>query len=427
MPRIALERSAKWVERQRAAGLHPVGGVPGLALQVEPPNGKSWILRAVMPDGRRRDMGLGPFPEVSLKEAREAAKRARRAIRSGIDPIDAGKRDRKNRQVGKETVTFKSAAKTYIALQTPAWRGPKSAEVWTNSLTSYAYPVIGDLSVEEIATSHIVQILADPSKPSGEQLWSAKTETAQRLRGRIEAVLDWAIAGGFRTVSNPARWQSHLELMLPSPKQLRRIKPVKHHKSVPWQDAPAFLTDLRRVHGNGARCLEFVMLTVARSGEARLARWPEFNLDDAIWTVPPDRMKAGREHRVPLCRQAVALLQKLPRDVTSDLVFLSTKRGAPLSDMTLSATMRRMGLTAVPHGLRSTFRVWAAESTDYPREIAEAALAHQIGDSNVERAYLRTDHLGKRAQMMQDYADFLEAMSADGDVNNIGEQPEKVA
>lgn len=407
MPRIALERSAKWVERLRAAGLHPVGGVPGLALQIEPPNGRSWILRATMPDGRRRDMGLGPFPEVSLKEARDAARLARQAIRSGVDPIDAGKRNRKKRGADKEVVTFQSAARSYITLQQPGWRGPKSAEVWKNSLTAYAYPVIGDLSVEEITTGHILKILADPAKPSSEQLWSTKTETAQRLRGRMEAVLDWAIAGGFRTTSNPARWQSHLELMLPSPKQLRKVKPIKHYKSIPWAEAPAFLSEVQKLHGNGARCLEFVMLTAARSGEARGARWSEFNLQDAIWIVPPERMKAGREHRVPLSRQAVDLLKALPRDVTCNLVFLSSKRGAQLSDMTLSATMRRMGVQAVPHGLRSTFRVWVAEQTDYPREIAEAALAHQIGDSDVERAYLRTDHFSKRARLMQEYADFL--------------------
>lgn len=408
MARIALERSAKWVERQRDAGLHPVGGAPGLCLQIHPPNGRSWILRVTMPDGRRRDMGLGSFPEVSLKEARETAIRARYLIRQGIDPIDAAKKERKKRQSGKDAVTFRSAAESYITLQEPGWRGPKSAEVWRNSLEAYAYPVVGSLSVEEINTSHIIKILADPAKPNTEHFWSTKTETAQRLRGRIEAVLDWAIAGGFRTISNPARWQSHLELMLPSPKQLRKIKPVKHHKSIPWRDAPGFMSDLRQVQGNGARCLEFVTYTAARSGEARGARWPEINLDEAMWTVPRERMKGGREHRVPLSRQAVALLKRLPRDVTCDLVFLSMKRGAPLSDMTLSATMRRMELTAVPHGMRSTFRVWAAECTDFPREIAEAALAHQIGDSDVERAYLRTDHFQKRARMMQEYADFLD-------------------
>lgn len=300
-------------------------------------------------------MGLGPFPEVSLKEARDAAKLARQAIRSGADPIDAGKRNRRNRNTAKEVVTFRSAAKSYITLQQPGWPGPKSAEVWTNSLTAYAFPIIGDLSVDEITTGQILKILADPSKPNSEQLWATKTETAQRLRGRIEAVLDWAIAGGFRTTRNPARWQSHLELMLPSPKQLRRVNPIKHYKSIPWADAPAFVADLQTVHGNGARCLEFVMLTAERSGEARGARWPEFNLEEAIWIVPPERMKAGREHRVPLSRQAVELLKKLRRDVTCEFVFLSTKRGAPLSDMTLSATMRRMGVNAVPHGLRSNF------------------------------------------------------------------------
>lgn len=353
-------------------------------------------------------MGLGPYPAVSLKEARESAKRARASVRLGIDPIEAAKAERRNRQATKEIMTFESAAKSYIALQEPSWRGPKGAEVWRSSLKTYAYPVVGSLSVEEIHTSHVIKILADPTKPNTEHLWATKMETAQRLRGRIEAVLDWAIAGGYRTTNNPARWKTHLELMLPSPKQLRKVKPVKHHEAIDWRNAAAFLKHLRQVQGNGARCLEFVLFTLARSSEARGARWSEIDLDEAVWTVPPERMKAGREHRVPLSRQATKLLKRLPRDTTCDLVFLSAKCGVPLSDMTLSATMRRMGLQAVPHGLRSTFRVWAAECTDYPREIAETALAHQIGGSDVERAYLRTDHFVKRAKMMQEYADFLE-------------------
>ncbi len=414
MPRIALERSAKWVDRQRNGGLYPVGGVPGLALQVDPPNSKCWILRATMPDGRRRDMGLGPYPAVSLKQAREAAGSARQLIRQGIDPIDAAKAEKRSRRVVADVVTFRSAAETYIGLQEAGWRGPKSSEVWRNSLESYAHPVIGDLSVAKITTSNIIQILADPAQPNTQHLWATKLETAQRLRGRIEAVLDWSIAGGFRTSSNPARWKNHLELMLPSPKQLRKVRPVKHHDFIDWKAGPAFLSNLRRLNGNGARCLEFVLYTLARSGEARGARWPELNLDQAMWTVPPERMKAGREHRVPLSRQAIALLKRLPRDPECDLVFLSTKKDAPLSDMTLSATMKRMGVKAVPHGLRTTFRVWVAEFTDFPREIAEAALAHQIGDSDVERAYLRTDHFIKRATLMQEYADFLEGGRADG-------------
>lgn len=411
MARVALERSAKWVHSRTSPGIYAVGGAPGLALRVEGPRSRSWVLRVTVPDGRRRDMGLGAYPEVSLKEARETARRARAAIRSGIDPIEARKKERQQRRA-RDVMPFKAAAKTFIALQEPSWRGPKSAEVWNSSLETYAYPVIGDLSVEDVHTSHVMKILADPTKSSAEHMWATKMETAQRLRGRIEAVMDWAIAGGYRTTTNPARWKNHLELMLPSPKQLRKIKPIKHHESIAWQKAPEFLRDLRQVQGNGARCLEFVLYTLARSGEARGARWPEFNLDEAIWIVPGERMKSGRDHRVPLSRQAVALLKALSRDVTCDLVFLSTKPGAPLSDMTLSATMRRMGLEAVPHGLRSTFCVWVAECTGYPREIAETALAHQVGESDVERAYLRTDHFVKRSRMMQDYADYLNGIAA---------------
>jgi integrase len=416
MPKIALERSAKWVENQKLPGHYPVGGVAGLALQVASRNSRSWTLRVTMPDGRRRDMGLGPYPAVGLKEARDLARRARESVRNGIDPIDMAKRERANRLASGEVVTFKSAASSYIALQEPGWRGGKSAGVWRASFETYVFPVIGNLSVDDIATSHIIKIFADPAKDSSEHLWTCKMETAQRLRGRVEAVLDWAIAGGYRSKTNPARWKGHLELMLAKPAQLRKIRPIKHHDSVPVEEAAAFLRRLRLVNGSGARCLEFVMLTAARSGEARGALWPEIDLDQAIWTVPAERMKAAREHRVPLSRQAVTLLQKLPRDPRSKIVFISAKAGAPLADMTLLQTMRRMGMQAVPHGLRSTFRVWAAERTDYPREIAEAALAHQLPASSVGRAYLRTDHIAKRALMMQDYADFLETIPRDREV-----------
>lgn len=416
MARIAFERSAKWVGRLRAPGFYSVGGVPGLALHVASENSRSWVLRATMPDGRRRDMGLGPYPEVSLKDAREAAREARASIRDGHDPIEEARARRRRREDPSDIVTFKHAAASYIALQEPAWRGRKSGTVWRASLETYVFPTIGDMPVAQITTAHIIKILADPTVAATEHFWVAKMETAQRTRGRLEAILDWAIAGGFRVGPNPARWKGHLELMLASPTQLRKQRPVKHHNAISVDDAPAFLRQLRQAGGMGARCLELVMLTAARSGEARGAEWKEIDLEHRIWTVPGERMKAGREHRVPLSRQAVALLRTLPRVPGSDLVFPSDRVGSKLSDMTLLAVMRRMGMSAVPHGLRSTFRVWAAERTDYPREIAEAALAHQIGDS-VERAYLRTDHLAKRAAMMQDYADFLTIANRDAETD----------
>jgi len=408
MPKIALVRSAKWVETQTKPGLYPVGGVNGLCLQVANRNSRSWVLRATMPDGRRRDMGLGPYPLVSLLQAREAARLARLAIRDGVDPIEAAKAIKTKRRAAQaEIVTFKVAAAQYIALQEPGWRGGKSAAVWKASLETYTYPVIGNISVADITTTHIIKIFADPNKQSTEQLWTTKLETAQRLRGRVEAILDWAIAGGYRVTSNPARWKGHLELMLAKPAQLRKVRPIKHHDAVAVDEITSFIRDLRDVDGVGARCLEFLTLTATRSGEARGARWSEIDLAKAIWVIPGERMKAGVEHRIPLSRQAVALLKKIPRSSESDLVFRSPVTEGKLSDMTLLTTMKRMDVKAVPHGMRSTFRVWAAERTDYPREIAETALAHAIGDSTVERAYLRTDLFDKRAQMMQDYADFV--------------------
>lgn len=391
--------SAKAVERLSRPGLHAVGGVPGLCLQVLPTNTRSWILRATMPDGRRREMGLGGYPAVSLAEARERARTAREAIRGNADPIEEAKRARSAlRARSARTVTFKEAAAAYIAAHEAGWRNAKHAQQWSNTLDIYAYPVIGDLSVEDIDAALVLKIL--------EPIWTAKIETASRLRGRIEAVLDWAQARGYRHGDNPARWRGHLEMLLVKPGQLRRVKPIKHHRAIPVSEIGGFVQHLRTVEGIGAQALEFVVLTACRSGEARGATWSEIDLEQRVWVIPAERMKAGAEHRIPLSDRAIELLKSVPRIAGSDFVFPAPRGGGMLSDMTLAQIMRRMNADGVPHGMRSTFRDWAAERTNYPREIAEAALAHTI-QNKAERAYLRSDVFKKRARMMQDWSNFI--------------------
>ena len=402
MPRVAIERSAKWVEKQTKVGLHAVGGVSGLCLQVMGPNSRSWILRATMPNGDRRSMGLGPYPLVTLADAREAARKARLTIREQVDPIEATRAAKSAlRATEAKAVTFKDAAEAYMAAHEAGWRNPKHAQQWSATLATYAYPVVGALSVSDVETAHVMKIL--------EPIWKTKTETASRLRGRIENVLDWARARGYRTGENPARWKGHLDMMLAKPGQLRKVKPRKHHDAVPVDDIGNFMRDLRAIEGVSARCLEFVTLTAARSGEARGARWCEIDFDGKegpVWVVPKERMKAHVEHRVPLSKQAVALLKAQPRYAHNDLVFPSPQTRTMLSDMAMGELMKRMGAKGVPHGMRGCFRTWAGDRTRYPREIAEAALAHTNGDK-VERAYLHTDFFKRRARMMQDWADFI--------------------
>lgn len=256
-------------------------------------------------------------------------------------------------------------------------------------------PHIGDLTVSLIDLPHVLACL--------EPIWSSKNETASRLRGRIESVLDWATVRKYRSGENPARWKGHLDKVLAAP---AKIQKVEHHPAIPVDGMPAFMQDLRTRAGIAARALEFLILTATRSGEVRGATWSEVDLDKAIWTIPAERMKAGAEHRVPLSKEALTLLKNAPRIDGTDLAFPGTK-GQPLSDMTMTAVMRRMKVTAVPHGFRSTFRDWAGEKTNLPRELAEQALAHVL-ESKVEAAYRRGDALEKRRQMMQEWAQFIE-------------------
>ncbi|MHC3431710.1 tyrosine-type recombinase/integrase [Delftia lacustris] len=387
MSRKATELGALAVSRLREPGLHAVGGVSGLYLQVTSSGARSWILRATV-GGKRRDMGLGGFPDVTLAFAREKAREARSKIEQGLDPILERERALSLlRAEQAKSMTFEAACQALIDAKSDEWRNPKHRAQWAASLATYAYPTIGKLQVGDVGQAHILSIL--------QPIWKEKTETATRLRGRIEQVLDWARVRGFREGENPARWRGHLDKLLPAP---TKIAKVVHHKALPIDAMPGFMAQLRQRKGLSARALEFLVLTAARSGEVRGATWQEIDMEAAVWTVPAERMKAQKEHRVPLSPQALALLAGMPRLEGNDLVF-PAPRGGQLSDMTLTNLMRRMELDAVPHGMRSTFRDWAAERTHFPREVAEMALAHTIGNA-VEAAYRRGDLFTKRAEMM---------------------------
>lgn len=394
MPKRKPELSALKVKRlAKGPGFHSVGGVAGLALSVQPTGAASWILRVQVGD-RRRDLGLGSYPTVTLEQARQKARAARELIEQGIDPTAQRQaaRDALRAAEGKR-LTFRKAAERFIERKRVEFRSEKHAAQWGNTLEAYAHPVIGSLPVDQIELAHIKRIL-DP-------IWSKKTETAKRLRGRIESVLAYATASGFRSGDNPARWRGNLDAVMAKPGKLAK---VKHHRALPVADLPEFMAALRDAEGMGARALEFAILTAARSGEVRGATWAEIDLAEKTWTIPAGRMKAEKAHRVPLSPAAVTLLKALPRIVGSDYVFPSP-RGKALSDMTLSAVTRRMGVDAVPHGFRSTFRDWCSENTNYPREVAEQALAHTISNA-VEAAYRRGDLFEKRRRLMAEWAKY---------------------
>ncbi len=392
MARKARELSPLEVGRLTTPGLHFVGGVAGLAMQVMPSGARSWILR-VMIGGKRREMGLGGFPDVTLAGAKEAARAARLKIKEGIDPVQDSKTKRSALLAARAaSMTFSEATSAYIAVMEAEWTNDKHASQWRNTLATYADPVMGNIFVRDVEQSHVMRVL--------EPIWLTKTETATRLRGRIENILDWARVRGYRSGENPARWRGHLDMLLPTPGKVQKIE---HHPALPFDQLGDFMVKLRQQEGMGARALEFAILTAARSGEVRGAIWSEVNLVDATWTIPANRMKAKREHRVALNDEALALLDSLPR--SGGLIFPNNK-GAILSDMTLTSVLRRMERSDITaHGFRSTFRDWCSERTNYPRDVAEMALAHAIGDK-VEAAYRRGDLFEKRRLLMRDWGKF---------------------
>ena len=429
MPKVAAELGPLDVKRLAHPGgkgnaMVPVGGVAGLYMQVTPKGGRSWILRMLV-GGRRRDIGLGGFPTVTLAQARDKAREARDKVERGIDPVE----ERKNAkarliEARRKGMLFSDAVDKALAAKLDAFRNEKHRAQWRSTLDNYALPEIGALSVNEIDTAAVLRCL--------QPIWATKTETASRLRGRIEAVLNWATVAGHRTGDNPARWAGNLKELLPAPS---KVAVEGNHPALQLDDAPAWLADLRKRDGFAARALEFLTLTAARSGEVRGAAWEEIDLHKALWTVPAERMKMQREHRVPLTAEAVDLLKALPRLDGNPLVFPGA-RGGQLSDMALSMLMKRQHMAAVeaggkgyldrvskrpavPHGLRSTFRDWVAERTQYPGDMAEVALAHRIS-SAVEAAYRRGDMIEKRRRMMADWSDFLSGRALGGNVVRIG-------
>jgi integrase len=395
--RLAEELSAIEVKRLKAPGLHFVGHVVGLALQVAPAGTRSWILR-YSAGPKRREMGLGNFPSVTLADACTAARKARELLREGIDPIEDARAKRS--QLGAVlSLSFDQCVEKYIAAHEAGWKNAKHGAQWRSTLDTYASPHFGKLQVRDVTTGHVMAAL-DP-------IWTTKTETATRVRGRIESVLDWAKVRGYRDGENPARWRGHLDKLLPKPS---KVAQTEHHAALPYPELGDFMVRLRAAAGMGARALEFTILTAARSGEVRGATWSEIDLEAGIWTVPGSRMKAGKEHKVPLSDAALELLASLPRTDETDLIFFGTKN-RPLSDMSLTAVLRRMGLDVTAHGFRSTFRDWAAETTAYPSEVVEMALAHTIGNK-VEAAYRRGDLFDKRRRLMADWAKFCGTSSA---------------
>ena len=403
MPKLARELGPLAVKALTAPGLHFVGGVQGLALHVTKTGARSWVLR-VMVAGARREMGLGNFPGVTLAMARDKARTARELISQGIDPIEQNRAARSAlAAVAAAALTFKQCAVAYMGAHESSWKNAKHGQQWRNTLEAYAYPVMGHLLVRDVSLSHVLAVL--------EPIWLTKTETASRLRSRMELVLDWATARGYRDGLNPARWRGHLNKLLAAPNKVAR---VEHHPAVAVAEIGAFMVRLRAATGMGARALEFAILTAARSGEVRGATWGEIDLTTKVWALPATRMKANKDHRVPLSERALSLLRELPKGESGDLIF-TAPRGGMLSDGTLAAVLRRMELTAVPHGFRSTFRDWAAERTNYPRDMAEMALAHAI-DSKTEEAYRRGDMIEKRRRMMADWAAFCGKVAASGRV-----------
>ena len=387
-------------------GTNHVGGVRGLVLNVTMYSSRSWVLRYQVA-GKRRDFGLGSYPSVTLADAREAARVARAKLAQGIDPIEDARRARAHLVAEIHTsMTFGDAAKRYITSHEKGWKNAKHAQQWQRSLDMYATPVLGKVPVRDISLAMVLKVL--------EPIWASKTETATRLRGRIESVIDWAIARGYRTDSNPARWKGLLDKLLPAP---GKVAKTRHFEALAYGQLPAFVGQLVAQEGMGAKALMFVILTAARSGEVRGAVWEEIDLAARLWTIPAERMKASKAHRVPLSDAAMALLQDMKalalaagRTTGKAYVFPSPNSrdpelGSPLSDMTLTAVLRRLKLEAVPHGFRSTFRDWCAEQTDYPNEVAEMALAHAVSNK-VEAAYRRGDLLVKRQQLMQDWANY---------------------
>lgn len=375
-------------------GMHADGG--GLWLHVNQAGARSWIYRFSLA-GKAREMGLGPVHTIPLAEARKRAADCRRMRLDGIDPIEARRAAKANAQLeAAKAMSFEDCAKRYIEAHKAGWKSPKSLAAWEGTLEADVFPVFGNVAVQAVDTGMVMKAI--------EPIWTQKPETAVRIRGRIEAIIDYATVRGWRPAGvNPARWRGHLDKLLPAKTKVRQ---VEHHAALPFGEIPAFLAALRQEHGNAARALEFTILCAARTGEVLGATWGEFDLSAKLWTIPGKRMKGGREHRVPLSASAIAILETLWQDREGEFVFAGGVKGRPLSNMAMLVLLRRMkrdDLTT--HGFRSTFRDWAAERTSFQNEVIEMALAHAIGDK-VEAAYRRGDLFEKRRRLMEAWAGY---------------------
>lgn len=407
MPRKLSNALTPLAVKNAKPGRHADGG--GLHLLVKESGARSWVYRFML-RGKARDIGLGAAagPDaISLGKARDKADALRVQVKAGLDPLTERHREAAEALAAVQaahvaSITFKTFAEDYIAGREHSWRNPKHRQQWRNTLAAYAYPVIGDLPVADVGTAHVIQIL--------EPIWKAKTETASRVRGRIETILDAAKVRDYRKGENPARWRGHLAEILPARTRLSR----GHHKAMPYAAIPEFVGKLRDREAVAALALEFAILTAARSGEVIGATWAEVDLGKAIWTIPAGRMKAGKEHRVPLSPRAVEILkevQSLNKNERADAPPFPGNRGNKLSGMAMSMLLRRMKIDATVHGFRSGFRDWSAECTGYAHEVCEMALAHVIGNK-AEAAYRRGDLFEKRRRLMADWAAYCSGEGA---------------
>ena len=376
-------------------GRHADGG--GLHLLVKESGTRSWVYRFML-NGKSRDVGLGAAGPngMSLANARDARDALRLKVKGGIDPLEERQQQAAEALAAVQAakvagITFRAVAETYIDANEESWRNDKHRQQWKNTLATYVYPVIGDLPVAEVATAHVLKIL--------EPIWKVKAETASRVRGRMETILDTAKARGYRDGENPARWRGHIEQILPARSRLTR----GHHKAMPYDAIPAFVGALHQREAVAALALEFTILTAARTGEVIGANWGEVDLERAMWTIPANRMKATKEHRVPLSPRALEILA-VTKGLHSEWLFPAMK-GRKISGMAMSMLLRRMKIDVTVHGFRSSFRDWSAECSSYAHEVCEMALAHVIGN-NVEAAYRRGDLFEKRRCLMNDWATF---------------------
>lgn len=407
MSRIKNKLTARTVETKKTQGYYSDGG--NLYLRVSQNLTKTWAFYYKR-DGKRTEMGLGSVGNVTLEQARDIADTLRKQLASGITPlIERQRQANEDKAQRAKFMTFQQCADAYINAHRAGWKNPKHIQQWQNTLTQYAFPVFGDLDVKAIDTGLITKCL--------EPIWLTKNETAGRVRGRIESILDWATVHEYRNGVNPARWRGHLDKLLAKPSKVQK---TEHHKALSYMEINAFIDQLHRQDGIAAKCLEFTILTAARTGETIGATWDEIDLDAKIWTIPAVRMKAEREHRVSLSSHALSILNEMAAIRHNDHVFPSNKKG--LSNMAMLAVLKRMDRADITvHGFRSTFRDWAAESTAYPGEVVEMALAHAIKNLT-EAAYRRGDLLEKRSRLMDEWARYCNTPRVSGDVIPINKK-----